>query len=54
MIPLCVFYKKNKIKLEFALGKGKRKIDKRETIKKREVDREIRGRILNFGDARHR
>lgn len=48
LIPLCVYNKKNKIKLEFALAKGKKKIDKRETIKKREVDREIRRKISNF------
>ncbi len=45
LIPLCVYNKKNKIKLEFALAKGKRKIDKRETIKKREVDRQIRRNV---------
>jgi tmRNA-binding protein len=28
--------------LEFALARGKKKFDKRETIKKREVDRSIR------------
>jgi len=42
LIALRLYTKKNKIKLEFAIGKGKRKIDKRETIKKRETDREIR------------
>ena len=30
-----------KIKLEFGVGRGKKKFDKRETIKKREVEREI-------------
>jgi SsrA-binding protein len=33
---------RGKIKLEFAVAKGKRQIDKRETIRKRETDREIR------------
>lgn len=31
-----------KIKLEFGVGRGKKKFDKRETIKKRDVDREIK------------
>lgn len=48
LIPICVYNKRNKIKIEFALAKGKGKIDKREDIKKREVEREMRGRILNF------
>lgn len=32
--------KRGKIKLEFGIAKGKRKIDKRETIKKRDTERE--------------
>jgi len=30
-----------KIKLEFGVGRGKKKFDKRESIKKRDVEREI-------------
>jgi len=41
LMPLKVYTKKGKIKLEFGIGRGKRKIDKRELIKKREVEREI-------------
>ena len=33
---------RGKIKLEFAIVKGKKKVDKRETIKKREAERKIR------------
>ncbi len=42
MIPLMIYTRKGKIKIEFALAKGKTKIDKRESIKKRETEREIR------------
>ena len=42
IVPLKVYTKKGKIKLEIGIGKGKKKTDKRETIKKREVSREIR------------
>jgi len=42
LIPLKVYNDRNKIKVEFAIAKGKRKIDKREKIKKREAEREIR------------
>lgn len=42
LVPLNVYTKERKIKLEFALARGKKKADKRETIKKREAQREIR------------
>jgi len=45
MVPLKVYTNDSIIKLEFALVRGKKKADKRETIKKREADREIRRAI---------
>ena len=41
LVPLKVYTKKGKIKLEFGLTKGKKKADKRETIKKREIRKEM-------------
>lgn len=41
LIPLRVYNKRNLIKLEFALVSPKKKFDKKESIKKREVDRQI-------------
>ncbi|MDD5341633.1 MAG: SsrA-binding protein SmpB [Patescibacteria group bacterium] len=41
MIPLSLYTKDSKIKLEFALAKGKRKSDKRQTIREREAKRDI-------------
>ena len=41
LIPVKLYTKKSRIKLEFAVAKGKRKADKRETIKKRDIEREI-------------
>jgi len=41
MIPLKVYIKDGRIKLEFGLAKGKKKYDKKEKIKKRDIDREI-------------
>src|SRR3989344_4473827 len=43
--PISVYNKNRKIKVEIALVKGKKKRDKRETIKKRDTDREIRREI---------
>jgi SsrA-binding protein len=42
IVPISVYNKGRKIKLEIALVKGKKKFDKRETLKKRDTDREIR------------
>ena len=41
LIPLAIYPKAKKLKIEFALGKGKKKSDKRQTIKKREDTRDI-------------
>ena len=42
LIPLKVYEQHGRIKLEFALAKGKKKFDKKEQIKKRDVERDIR------------
>jgi len=40
LIPLKIYAKDGRIKLEFGLAKGKKKFDKKEKIKKRDVDRD--------------
>jgi SsrA-binding protein len=40
-IPLSLYNKGRHIKLSFAIARGKKQADKRETIKKRDVKREI-------------
>jgi SsrA-binding protein len=45
IVPISVYNKNRKIKVEVALVKGKKTKDKRESIKKRETDREIRREI---------
>lgn len=42
IVPISVYNKNRKIKVTIALAKGKKKVDKRETTRKREIDREIR------------
>ena len=42
IVPISVYNKGKKIKIGIAQVKGKKKFDKRENIKKRETDREIR------------
>jgi SsrA-binding protein len=42
IIPISLYTKGDLVKVSVALAKGKKKFEKRETIKNREVDREIR------------
>ena len=46
LVPIKLYTKRGKIKLEFALAKGKKKVDKREKIKKREVERKMRRALI--------
>jgi len=41
LMPLKVYTKNRKIKIEIGLAKSKKKADKRELIKKRDIEREI-------------
>ncbi len=41
IVPISVYNSKRKIKVEIASVRGKRKFDKRETIKKRDVERDL-------------
>src|SRR5687767_15166570 len=43
LVPLLIFFnEKNLVKVEIGLGKGKKLHDKRETIEKRDVEREMK------------
>lgn len=42
LVPLTLYFKNGLVKVELALAKGKKLYDKREAIKKRELDRELR------------
>ena len=41
LIPLKIYFKRGKAKVDLALGKGKKVHDRRNDIKKREADREM-------------
>ena len=41
VVPTKIYLSKGKAKVEIALAKGKKNYDKRETIKKRDIEREI-------------
>jgi len=40
LVPTMIYFKQNKVKVEIALAKGKKKHDKRATIKERDLIRE--------------
>lgn len=42
LVPLKLYFKKNKVKILLGIAKGKKVYDKRESIKKRDTEREIR------------
>jgi SsrA-binding protein len=45
LVPTRMYFKNGRVKVSVALAKGKKDYDKRETIKRREVDRETRAAI---------
>lgn len=47
LVPLKIYFTKSFAKVQLGLGKGKSQIDKRETIKRKEADREIRRAIAD-------
>ena len=51
LVPLRLYFKGGRAKVELALVRGKREYDKRETIRKREEDRSLR-RVMRRGRDR--
>jgi SsrA-binding protein len=45
LVPLEMYFKKGRVKVLLGLAKGKQEHDKRETIRRREVDRETRAAV---------
>lgn len=42
LVPLAMYWKNNKVKVSIGVGKGKQQFDKREDIKQRDADREVK------------
>ena len=51
LVPTRMYFKNGRIKVEIGLARGKKAHDKRETIKRREADRETRAAVK---ERRHR
>jgi len=45
IVPLRMFFKGPRVKVTVALARGKKTFDKRETIRRREIDRETRAAV---------
>ena len=45
LVPLELYFKNGRVKVQLALAKGKQAHDKRETLRRREVDRETRAAV---------
>jgi len=48
LIPLKLYFKKNKAKILIGLAKGKKLYDKREAIKKKDIDRDTKRILKNY------
>jgi SsrA-binding protein len=51
ILPLKAYFKKGRVKLEIGLARGKKAHDKRETIKRKELDRETRQAVRARRDS---
>jgi len=41
LVPLALYWKNGRVKVSLAVGRGKARFDKRETLKRREAEREL-------------
>ncbi len=48
LVPIKLYFKGNKAKILIGVGKGKKTYDKRESIKKRDIDRDLKKQYKNY------
>ncbi len=48
-MPLSLYFKNGRAKVELGLARGKKRYDKRETIKRREQEREVQRTMRGRG-----
>jgi SsrA-binding protein len=52
LLPLSLYWKNGKVKVALAVGKGKAQFDKREDLKTREADREVKRATMRRSKGR--
>ncbi len=52
LIPLALYWKRGKVKVSLAVGKGKVQFDKREDLKRRESERELKRATMHWSKGR--
>ena len=48
LVPIKLYFKGNKAKILLGIAKGKKTYDKRETIKQRDINREVQKQLKNY------
>lgn len=48
LVPIKLYFVKNKAKILLGIAKGKKNYDKREAIKKKDIDRELKKQYKNY------
>ena len=48
LVPISVYFKDNLVKVEVALCRGKQKYDKKQTIKKRDIERDTNRQLKDY------
>lgn len=49
LVPISIYFKENLIKVEVALCRGKQTFDKKQTMKQRDIKRDMDRQIKNYG-----
>ncbi|HXT38486.1 MAG TPA: SsrA-binding protein SmpB [Candidatus Angelobacter sp.] len=52
LVPLSFYWKNGRVKVALAVGKGKVQFDKRQDIKKRDADRELKRAAMRFSKGK--
>lgn len=52
LVPLSLYWKNGRVKVQLGVGKGKAEFDKREDLKKKEADRELKRATMHRFKAR--
>jgi SsrA-binding protein len=52
LFPLAFYWKNGKVKVSLAVGKGKAQFDKREDLKQREADRDLKRATMRYSKGR--